>query len=218
MSTPTWLDRLAAPQPDPGGGAAAGALLGVAAALASMVAGYSTDWPNGPASITALRRRTEEIRARAADLVEADGAASARFAAAFRLPEASPGQRRDRDAAIVAASIAAALTAVELGRAGLDLMPDLAALATHGNPVVISDLGVAASTLAAALRASVLMIEVDLACAARAGDSNGAGLPLRAAITTLDAAATRAEAMSDRIRARVRVEPESMTIVELARA
>jgi formiminotetrahydrofolate cyclodeaminase len=216
VSAPTWLDRLAAPQPEPGGGAAAGALLGVAAALASMVAGYSTDWPTGPTPIAALRRRTEEIRARAEDLVEADGAASARFAAAFRLPETSPGQRRERDAAIVAASIAAALTAVELGRAGLDLLPDLAALATHGNPVVISDLGVAASTLAAALRASVLMIEVDLACAARAGDR--AGLPLRAAITTLREAATRAEAMSDRIRVRVRAEPETMTSVALARA
>jgi formiminotetrahydrofolate cyclodeaminase len=71
MSTPSLLDRLAAPTPSPGGGSAAAHVGAVGAALVAMCTGL--------AGLEDARARAEQLRRDLEALVEEDAAAFAEF-------------------------------------------------------------------------------------------------------------------------------------------
>lgn len=145
VSTPLsrWLTELAQPDGDPGGGAASGVMLALAAALLRMVAGYTTDDPDA----SECARRLVDRRQRALEAAEADGLSSAELGAALRLSDEDPGRdRRVRDTAIAAAQSSAVL-----GEVGAGLVEELRLLAEIGNPQLAADLAVAAEALAAGI-------------------------------------------------------------------
>lgn len=89
----SFLDKMAAREPAPGGGGACAVSLGMAAALVAMVARYSTrQLPDAEQ----LAERADALRAEVLPLVRADAAAYTALLAAFR--DKSPG-REERVAA-----------------------------------------------------------------------------------------------------------------------
>ena len=140
-SLSAWLDRLAQPDGAPGGGAACGVMLALAAALLRMVAEYTPDEPR--AEECAGRLVTRRLDALAA--AETDGVRSAELGAALRTSKDDP--TRDqlvRDAAIEAARLSAVL-----GDVGVALVDELRLLREIGNPHLAADLAVAGEALAA---------------------------------------------------------------------
>lgn len=169
---PGWLDALAADRPDPGGGAAGALILGIAAALASMVAGYTTTGrglsAESEAAAARIRERSEVLRAMSYEFSQDDAAASFAFAAAYRMPDGSSAERADKARAILAASVDAGRNAARLGAAASPLIPDLRELAEKGNPIVLADVAVGAAALGAALETAAINARVDLASAVHA--------------------------------------------------
>lgn len=183
------LDDVAAPVPDPGGGAASAVVLAVGVALAQMVAGYS------PASDGAGPDPTERLhglRADVLDLATVDGDASAGFASAIAV--VGPG----RDAAIAAAVRAAIVSALSIAEAAGRLLAELTALEAHAPTKVHADLQVAAALAAAVVRASAVNVGacLEMVVPTPAGDAGDAGLTDR--IAGLDALRERADAMVGR--------------------
>lgn len=160
-STPLsgWLAELAQPTGAPGGGAASGVMLGLAAALLRMVAEYTPDDPQAAECAARLATRRQQ----ALDAAEADGVSSAEFGAALALPAEDPTRGEHvRDAAI-----SAARSSVRLGDVGADLLPELRLMARIGNPHLAADLGVAAEALAAGIAGAVINVRANLQTARR---------------------------------------------------
>lgn len=157
----TWLDALSEPNGSPGGGAATGVLLGVAAALMGMVAAYT---PASPAA-SACAERLERNRADVLSAVEADGVLSVRFGAALALPSDDP----KRDEQVSAAAVDAAESVATVGAIGILLTSDARVLASVGNPHIAVDLAVAMESLAAGLSGAALSLRANLQIARRHG-------------------------------------------------
>ena len=151
----TYLDRLAARHPTPAGAAVAALNLAQAAALLAMVARFR----DVPDALT----RTDELRAAALGLAEADARAVEEVAAAYRLPRATDAERARRAATIADTFLAAAeppAQAVPLGAELLGLCERLADVATGA---LGGDVAAAADAVAAALSISRTNVEADVA-------------------------------------------------------
>jgi formiminotetrahydrofolate cyclodeaminase len=146
-----YLDRLAARHPTPASSAVAALNLAQAAALLAMVARLR-DVPEAVA-------RTNELRAAALDLAEADARAVEQVAAAYALP-----RNTDTRAATIAETLLAAAEpparAVPLGAELLGLCERLAGVATGA---LGGDVAAAADAVTAALSISRTNVEADVA-------------------------------------------------------
>jgi len=182
-----WLDRLAERGGAPGGGSASGVLLGIGAALLSMVLGYG-ERPG------ALRTRATDLRAGALDATLRDAAASAELGAALALPADLPA----RPGRVADAALAGARSTAELGATGVALVDLLEATATDTAPGLMADVGVAAEAIAAGLGGALTTLRGDLELVERYGS------PVPGALTEaaerMDAARRRAAARATRIR------------------
>jgi formiminotetrahydrofolate cyclodeaminase len=185
-STPTsgqlvgaWLDELGSAAPTPGGGAVAALSTATAAALVEMVgnltigrAAYAEHEPQ----VTAVRDEARSLRHRALAQADEDAAAFGALMAAYRLPRGTDDQNNTRRAAAVPLDVAATAAAV------INLA---AQLPGRSNPNVLSDVGVAAVTAAAAIEAAAVNVDVNLATltdpAARAAMTAALGVHLNAA-------------------------------------
>ena len=186
----TYLDRLAARHPTPAGAAVAALNLAQAAALLAMVARFR-DVPDALA-------RTEELRAAALELAEADARAVEAVAAAYRLPRSTDAERERRAATIADTLLAAAVPparAVPLGAELVGLCERLAEVATGA---LRADVAAAADATAAALRISRTNVEADVA--GRRGDPEADRLA--AAVAPVDGLVS-GRAGRDRIRERI---------------
>ena len=182
-----WLDRLAERGGAPGGGSASGVLLGIGAALLSMVLGYG-ERPG------ALRTRATDLRAGALDAALRDAAASAELGAALALPADDPA----RPGRVADAALAGARSTAELGATGVALVDLLEETATDTAPGLMADVGVAAEAIAAGLGGALTTLRGDLELVERYGS------PIPGALTEaaehMDAARRRAAARATRIR------------------
>lgn len=184
-----WTAHLGEAQGDPGGGAAAGVMLSLAAGLISMVARYS-----GAEEVVA---RAGELRQAALDAADADAEASAAFGAAFRRDDEGRAQ------AIREASLEAAHSSARLGDRARSAVPDLEHLAAHGDPGLVADVAVAAAALRAALASARTNLSYDLATLRSAGDTldevRAAHPDLWASVAALDDAIARVDGLTTRI-------------------
>ncbi|WP_440708702.1 cyclodeaminase/cyclohydrolase family protein [Herbiconiux sp. YIM B11900] len=203
-----WTRELAESTGSPGGGAGAGVMLAIAASLTSMVAGYTeapeTEQaepeqaePAHESPVEAIRSRARALRETALRLADADADASNAFGAAFRLEK---GEERTR--AIREASLAAARSSAELGRRAIEALDDLAWLAEHGNPALISDVVVGLGALRAALAGARTNVSFDLGSLRSTGLSlpqiHDAEPELWSAVGDLDRALARIDALTAR--------------------
>ena len=150
------LEQLATGDPVPGAGAAAGIVVGMAAALCSMVARASTEWDDAKG----VAAQAEALRKRAAKLAHANASAYAEALTAFRLPDELDEEQRD--IALGRALARAAEVPLAVAAAAGDAAELAALIARDGEPSMRGDV-VAASTLsAAAARAAAVLVAVNL--------------------------------------------------------
>ncbi|WP_291044958.1 cyclodeaminase/cyclohydrolase family protein [Herbiconiux sp.] len=201
-----WTARLAEPVGDPGGGAAAGVMLAMAASLAAMAAAYTAperyeaaaDTSDGHEQVqqrererAAIAGRAAALRERALELADLDGDASQQFGEAFGIRKEA-----EREHAIREASLDAATSSESLGDAALPLVADLEWLHTHANPAVHADVVVACAALRGAVAGARANLVADTGILASHTDGDPAAESAR---PELDAAADRLTAAIARL-------------------
>src|SRR5918998_1750325 len=109
-SVETFLDRLAARVPAPGGGATAALHAAQAAALVAMVARYSDSakYAAHAEELATITATADRLRENALGLAEDDAAAFTAVTQAYALPKGTPDEAAARTAAIAQALVAAA--------------------------------------------------------------------------------------------------------------
>ncbi len=154
-----FTNRLAARQPVPGGGGAAALIGALAAALCSMAGNYSTDKKSAEGHEQELRDaidKAEELRMRLLSLVDADAEAFAPLAAAWKLPKDEVGR-----AALQQATLDACVAPMDMLQSCAALVPALETIRRYGAKSLQSDVGCAASALAAALECAGMNLLVN---------------------------------------------------------
>lgn len=194
-----WLDALASAAPTPGGGGAAALNASVAAALVEMVCNLTIGKPafaEHEQHARAVRDAARELRASALVLLDADAAAFGELMATYRLPKDSDEQREQRLAAIQAATLRAAGVPLEIAATGAEVARLAAELPGRTNPNVLSDVGVAASSAAAAIESAAINVEINLASL----KDEGARAPLADRLAVYVAAAGQARQLVTDVR------------------
>ena len=153
-----FCDTVAAETPAPGGGSVAAIVAAFGAALAAMVARFSTEqWEEAPGAVA----QAEALRARLLPLADEDARAYESVLVALRLPREL--QPEARDAAIGEALSRAANVPLTIAETALDVSSLAAELAERGNPNLRGDAATAAVVGEAAVRATANLVEINLA-------------------------------------------------------
>ncbi|EWC61616.1 Formiminotetrahydrofolate cyclodeaminase [Actinokineospora spheciospongiae] len=194
----SWLAELGDRTPTPGGGGAAALLAATGASLVGMVSSYTTGgkWADREADMLAVKAESDLLREQALALAAADAEAFAAVGAAYGLPRATDEDKAARRTAIQAALRGAAQPPAEVGRVATRIVELADGLVERGNPNVVSDVAVAASSAAAALESAIVNIEINVASIKDAEVADG----LRATVTELTGAIERARGIVERVR------------------
>jgi methenyltetrahydrofolate cyclohydrolase len=160
----SFLDKLAARLPAPGGGATAALHAAQAAALLAMVARYSDQTASQAHAelIANVLAQADELRDDCLALVTADANAFAEVAAAYRLPKDTAGQQADRSAAISAALATASEPPAAVITAAWRLVGLAEDLRPVGNRSVLADVAAAAEAIRAAAATARVNVEANL--------------------------------------------------------
>jgi len=194
----SWLAELGDRTPTPGGGGAAALLAATGASLVGMVSSYTTGgkWADREADMLAVKAESDLLREQALALAAADAEAFAAVGAAYGLPRATDEDKAARRTAIQAALRGAAEPPAEVGRVATRIVELADGLVERGNPNVVSDVAVAASSAAAALESAIVNIEINVASIKDTEVADG----LRATVTELTGAIERARGIVERVR------------------
>ncbi|MGH3912312.1 MAG: cyclodeaminase/cyclohydrolase family protein [Pseudonocardiaceae bacterium] len=193
-----FLDRLAAREPAPGGGASAALHAAQAAALLGMVARYSTGekYAAHRQIIERIITETDQLRSAALRLAEDDMAAFTAVAHAYRLPKTTGDEQAARSAAIADALVGAGRPPAEvigIAQAVVDLAGQLLPI---GNRNVVTDIAAATEAARAAATTARVNVEINLGGIT---DERARG-ELAAAVANVDALADRAEQLTAAVR------------------
>jgi formiminotetrahydrofolate cyclodeaminase len=165
QSVGRFLDELASKSPTPGGGAVAALSGAMAAGLITMVCDLTNGKPQYAefeAEAQALRERAEALRAELQQLAQADVDVFNHLSAAYKLPRTTEADAASRRAAIQKVTRQATEIPLRVARAATALLPLCAPVARHGNRTAVSDVGVAALLVQAAVLAALLNVETNL--------------------------------------------------------
>lgn len=160
-----FLDALASKNPTPGGGGGAALAGALGAALASMVCNLTLGKEKYAAvqgDMQEMVAKTEALRLKLTDLVNADEAAYGVLAAAYKLPKETDEQKKARTAAIQKALINATDTPMQIAAACVEVLKLCAPIADKGNLSAVSDAGVGALLAEAGLRSAALNVYINL--------------------------------------------------------
>lgn len=156
-----FLDQLASATPTPGGGSVAALTGALAAGLITMVCDLTIGRPRYAefdAQARTIRDVAENARARLTDLIQGDIAAYQGVAAAYKIAKDDP----TRPAAIVAATLVATDTPLEIAEVAATLLPLCTPLAAHGNRTAVGDVAAAAHLTVAAVNAALINVTANL--------------------------------------------------------
>jgi formiminotetrahydrofolate cyclodeaminase len=151
-----FLDQIAARSPAPGGGGAAAMTGALAAGLAAMAARFSAAQLPGAGELAA---RADQLRHRAAQLVDEDAQAYRRVLDAFALPRDETGQRdrQVRDTLQVAAA-----KPLEMAQIAAQVAEMAARVASTGNPNLRGDSVTAALLAEASARSAACLVDINV--------------------------------------------------------
>jgi formiminotetrahydrofolate cyclodeaminase len=152
-----FIERLASPEPSPGGGSAAAVAASLGAALVTMVATLSIGrerYAQHSANLEEAATIGRELAARLLVLAEDDAQVYGRYAAALKLPRDTDALRDVRAREIADAARGAAEVPLATLRACLDLAAVAERLAGRSNVHAASDLTVAGLLATAAAQAA----------------------------------------------------------------
>jgi glutamate formiminotransferase/formiminotetrahydrofolate cyclodeaminase len=195
-AAPSFLERLAAATPTPGGGSAAAYAGAMAAALVGMVARLTIgkrEYADVQERMAAIAERADQLWAALESAVEADAKAFDGVLQAVRLPKKTPSEKEARAAQLERATVQAAAVPLAVSRFAAETLELAAEVAREGNRSAASDAGSAGALAEAALDAAGLNVAV-----------NAAGLQQRATgqpwLSELEQLKARGEAASERLR------------------
>lgn len=185
MTLRAFADETASESPAPGGGSVAAYMGVLGAALGTMVANLSAHKPGWDSRWEEFSVQAEEGRAvldRLRRLVDEDTEAFNMVMAAFKMPKGSEEERRVRLQAIEAATLHAAEVPLETLETAMKAFPLLKSMALTGNPASVSDAGVGALAIRAAVHGAALNVRIN--AASLADKDAAASLAARAAENT----------------------------------
>ena len=151
-----FLDQIAARSPAPGGGGAAAMTGAVAAGLVAMAARFSAAQLPGAEELAA---RADQLRHRAAELVDEDAQAYRRVLDAFALPRDETGQR---DRQVREALQVAAAKPREMAHIAAQVAEMAAWVAGAGNPNLRGDSVTAALLAEASARSAACLVDINV--------------------------------------------------------
>lgn len=160
-----FLDALASNAPAPGGGSVAALSGALGAALLSMVCNLTlgkTRYADVQDDIAALVEKTEALRYRLTDLLDADVEVFSGVSAAYKMPRKTPEDKAARTAAIQEALKAATQVPLDVARACVEVIELCTQTAEQGNRGAVSDAGVAVLMAEAGLRSAALNVIINI--------------------------------------------------------
>jgi glutamate formiminotransferase/formiminotetrahydrofolate cyclodeaminase len=160
-----FLDAVAAPTATPGGGSVSALVVALAAALGQMVAGLSRKKKSQAAHVDKLSGELDSLRLAADDLASAidrDAASFDAVMAAFKLPQGSPEEIQQRDAAIQSATKTASEVPLHVATQAITLFEQLGQLKPIAAASMQSDLDVGRYMAAAGARGALANVEINL--------------------------------------------------------
>lgn len=159
------LDRLAAPTPSPGGGAAAAVSGALGAALGQMVASLPRTrhgTPDEHQRLVAAAGTLAALRARLVALADDDSRAVTALVAASRLPRATPDEHQAWQLALAEASREATRVPLDTVDTAANALEALVAVAAGGAPVAAADVFVAITLLSGAADGAAASVRTNL--------------------------------------------------------
>jgi len=164
-SVTTFLDELASNAPAPGGGSVAALSGALGAALIGMVCSFTVGrkaYADVQDEMTEILAKSEVLRQRLADLIEADVEAYTGYSMATKMPRENDEQKAERTKAVQAALRAATEVPMGVAEAAVQVMDLCMPAAEKGNKYLVSDAGVAVLMAEAALRSAALNVLINL--------------------------------------------------------
>jgi formiminotetrahydrofolate cyclodeaminase len=159
------LDRIASPEPTPGGGSVSAVAAACGAALGMMVAGLPRtrhDRDEERAALHEVRDTLAGHRARLVELADLDAEAFDQLMAAFRLPKTNDDEKGRRRTAIQTAMRGATTVPLETALVCAAVLKHIEKVAAAGNPSAASDLAVAIGLLRAAADGAAANVRTNL--------------------------------------------------------
>ena len=159
-----FTEETASESPAPGGGSVSASVGALGAALGTMVANLSAHkrgWDERWQEFSEWAAEGKRIYETLLDLVDRDTEAFNDMMAAHRMSSGSPAEKEHRSEAIEAASRQAMEVPLEVMAKCLEAMPLLLAMAEAGNPASVSDAGVGALCIRAAVRGAFLNVKIN---------------------------------------------------------
>jgi formiminotetrahydrofolate cyclodeaminase len=160
-----FLDELASSSPAPGGGSVAALSGALGAALTSMVCHLTIGkkkYADVEGDLKKVLEQSEQLREQFSDLIDRDTHAFNKVMEAFALPKETDPQKALRAAAIREATKEATLVPLEVMKHCIDALALTQAVASKGNVNSVSDAGVSALMLHAALESAALNVRINL--------------------------------------------------------
>ena len=156
----TFLTELASSAPVPGGGGASALVGAVSAALCSMVANLTTGkkkYAQYQERIDEVLPYLEQLRAELMEDIKLDADAFYPLSQAYSIPKDAPDRDEIREKALLTASNAPMKIVEDVSK----LVPVLEELEVIGSRLAISDVAVAATACATALKGAVMNIYIN---------------------------------------------------------
>ena len=165
MGIREFMDELASDSPAPGGGSVAALEASLGAALSSMVANLTV----GKKGYEDVREEMIEVAEKAQDmkdrflyLIDEDTRSFNRLMAAMKMPKKTEEEKEARQEAIDAATMDAARVPLRVAELAAEAFDLARVVAQRGNVNSVSDAGVAALSLRAAVHGACLNVEINL--------------------------------------------------------
>lgn len=160
-----FLDAVAEPSATPGGGSVAALAAALAASLGQMVAGLSRKKKSQAAYVNQLSAEVDALRKAADQMAEAidrDAASYDAVLKAFKLPQGTPEEQQQRDAAVQRATKGAAEVPAEVARAAVEIYERLGQLEGIIAASMLSDVRVGRLMAEAAARGALENVSINL--------------------------------------------------------
>jgi len=161
-----FIELLASQEPAPGGGAASSLVGAIGVALSSMVANLTVGkekFKDKEELMNEIIEENKKIQKELLELIEKDAEAFSKVAKALKMPKGTEEEKNKRKEALETALKEAALVPLEIMRKSINALRLLEKSLGNSNPNAVSDIGVGAVCLKAALQGAWLNVKINLA-------------------------------------------------------
>ncbi len=164
LSCADFIEVLSSKSPVPGGGGASALIGAIGVALGNMVGSLTVGkkkYVEVEPQIEELMKKSEVLMGRLLELIDEDAKAFEPLAQAYSMPKETPEQIADKEKVMAEALYTAAMAPLEIMTACCEAIDIVSEFAEKGSRLAVSDAGVAAAALSAALKGASLNIYIN---------------------------------------------------------